>query len=102
METKRCVLYDRVCIECGECNMCDLDPTKICDNCGKCIGLDHTDKSPEYRAIKVDGIIDETMNPSDYLYDEETIFFRLYEAIKDKYEPRTVLRSLLRAVRGFV
>ncbi len=39
----------------------------------KCIGLDHTDKSPEYRAIKVDGIIDETMNPSDYLYDEETL-----------------------------
>ena len=55
METKRCVLYDRVCIECGECNMCDLDPTKVCDNCGKCIGLD------------------ETMNPSDYLYDEETL-----------------------------
>ena len=44
METKRCVLYDRVCIECGECNMCDLDPTKVCDNCGKCIGLDHTEK----------------------------------------------------------
>ena len=42
--------------------MCDLDPNKICDNCGKCIGLDHTDKSPEYRAIKVDGIIDETMD----------------------------------------
>ena len=53
--------------------MCDLDPTKICDNCGKCIGLDHTDKSPEYRAIKVDGIIDETMDPNDYLYDEETL-----------------------------
>ena len=73
METKRCVLYDRVCIECGKCNMCDLDPTKVCDNCGKCIGLDHTDKSPEYRAIKVDGIIDETMDPNDYLYDEETL-----------------------------
>lgn len=73
METKRCVLYDRECIECGECNMCDLDPTKVCDNCGKCIGLDHTDKSPEYRAIKVDGIIDETMDPNDYLYDEETL-----------------------------
>ena len=73
METKRCVLYDRECIECGECTMCDLDPTKVCDNCGKCIGLDHTDKSPEYRAIKVDGIIDETMDPNDYLYDEETL-----------------------------
>lgn len=110
METKRCVLYDRVCIECGECNMCDLDPTKVCDNCGKCIGLDHTDKSPEYRAIKVDGIIDETMNPSDYLYDEETlevptrttissgtIFFRLYEAIKDKYgTPNSFAKSASR------
>ena len=73
METKRCVLYDRVCIECGECNMCDLDPTKVCDNCGKCIGLEHTAISPEYRVIKVDGNIDETMNPSDYLYDEETL-----------------------------
>lgn len=30
-------------------------------------------KSPEYRAIKVDGIIDETMDPNDYLYDEETL-----------------------------
>ena len=28
---KKCVLY------CGECNRCDLDPGKICDNCGKCL-----------------------------------------------------------------
>ena len=32
MGNNRCVLYDRACIECGECNMCDLDPTKVCDN----------------------------------------------------------------------
>ena len=32
---EECVLYDRKCIECGECDMCDLDPSKICDNCGK-------------------------------------------------------------------
>ena len=73
MAGKRCVLYDRECTECGECNLCDLDPTKICDNCGKCIGLDHGKDSPEYRAIKVDGIIDETMDPDEYLYDEETL-----------------------------
>lgn len=73
MAGKRCVLYDRECTECGECNLCDLDPTKICDNCGKCIGLDHGKDSPEYRAIKVDGIIDETMDPNEYLYDEETL-----------------------------
>lgn len=64
MNKRACVLYDRECIECGECNLCDLDPSKICDNCKKCIGLgDDT----EYRAIKIDGIIDEHMNPSDYL-----------------------------------
>lgn len=67
METKRCVLYDRACIECGECNLCDLDPSKICDNCGKCIGLDG---ETEYRAIKVDGIIREDMDPNEYLYDD--------------------------------
>ena len=73
MERKRCVLYDRECIECGECNMCDLDPSKVCDNCGKCIGLGGGENAPEYRALKVDGIIDETMDPADYLYDEETL-----------------------------
>ena len=65
MNKRVCVLYDRACIECGECNLCDLDPSKVCDNCKKCIGLG--DSSPEYRAIKIDGIIDETMNPSDYI-----------------------------------
>lgn len=29
---KQCVLYDRECIDCGECQRCDLDPDKICDN----------------------------------------------------------------------
>lgn len=64
---KRCVLEDRPCMECGECNLCDLDPAKVCDNCGKCIGLDG---GLEYRAIKVDGIVREEMDVSDYLYDE--------------------------------
>jgi len=68
MARVRCVLYDRECIECGECNICDLDPTKICDNCKKCIGLDG---ELEYRAIKVDGIIGENLDPSEYLDNEE-------------------------------
>ena len=34
---KQCVLYDRECIDCGECQRCDLDPDKICDNCMKCV-----------------------------------------------------------------
>lgn len=38
-EDKDCVLYDRKCIGCMECETCDLDPNKICDNCGKCLDI---------------------------------------------------------------
>ena len=51
MQPKPCVLYDRVCIGCGECDRCDLDPDKICDNCMKCIKGNET-----YRSIQIDGI----------------------------------------------
>lgn len=49
---KKCVLSDKICIECGECNICDLDVNKICDNCGKCIEIDS-----DYKAINIDEII---------------------------------------------
>lgn len=45
-----CELYDRVCIGCGECDRCDLDPKKICDNCGQCLEI------KEFASIKIDGI----------------------------------------------
>ena len=72
MDRRKCVLYEErgECIECGDCSICDLDPSKICDNCGKCIGLNG---DLEYLAIKVDGIITENMNPSEYLYDSDKI-----------------------------
>ena len=25
------------CVGCKECDLCDLDPNKICDNCGACL-----------------------------------------------------------------
>ena len=28
-DEEECVLYDRKCIGCGECELCDLDPLKI-------------------------------------------------------------------------
>lgn len=53
-----CVLYDRECIGCGECDVCDLDPNKICDNCGKCLDI------KDDAVIKIDkNILDE--NESD-------------------------------------
>lgn len=72
MGFKRCVLYDRPCTECGECNLCDLDPSKVCDNCKKCIGLNG---DSEYRAIKIDGVIDESIDADEYLYDTDEQLF---------------------------
>lgn len=48
---EKCVLYDRDCIGCMECEICDLDPHKICDNCGKCIEI------RDDAVIKIDKII---------------------------------------------
>ena len=52
-----CVLYDRKCIGCLECETCDLDPNKVCDNCGKCIEMD------DVASIKIDKIY---RNPAEY------------------------------------
>ena len=46
----KCILYDRDCIECGECR-CDLDPDKICDNCMECL---HSDA--DYSGVLISGI----------------------------------------------
>ena len=53
METQKCVLYDRDCIGCLECEMCDLDPNKVCDNCGKCLNIQ------DFATIKIDKVITE-------------------------------------------
>ncbi len=49
MALRECVLEDKPCIECGECNICDLDRGKVCDNCGQCIDIDS-----EYKSIEID------------------------------------------------
>ncbi len=55
-KNKECVLYERECIDCGECDVCDLDPNKVCDNCGKCLDIKND------AVIKIDEII---MNDDD-------------------------------------
>ncbi|MDE6597037.1 MAG: hypothetical protein K2K60_00165 [Clostridia bacterium] len=50
-EGQKCVLYERECIGCLECETCDLDPKKICDNCGKCLNIQ------DDAVIKIDKII---------------------------------------------
>ena len=47
----KCVLYERECISCGECDICDLVPDKICDSCGRCI-----DSAADYKVVEIDNI----------------------------------------------
>ena len=47
-----CVLEDRKCIQCGECDRCELDMNKTCDNCCKCI-----ETSADYAEIKIEDIL---------------------------------------------
>lgn len=49
--TKMCVIEDRSCIDCGECLICDLDNTKLCDNCCKCLG------EADYTGVEIDDIL---------------------------------------------
>jgi hypothetical protein len=51
---EQCELYDRECIDCGECDLCDLDHTKRCDDCGRCI-----DEVDEYRSITIQDFMKE-------------------------------------------
>lgn len=51
---KECVLMDRECTDCGECDICDLNPDKICDNCCACI-----DKDVDFKSIEIEEIIED-------------------------------------------
>lgn len=53
-----CILEDRLCTECGECDRCELSPEKICDNCCQCI-----DSKADYVGIEIDDILLNTEEP---------------------------------------
>ena len=57
MNKKDCILYDRPCTDCGECDMCELDPTKRCDNCMRCV-----QGNAENRAVYIDRVIAPNQN----------------------------------------
>ena len=53
MKEYKCVKYDRVCIDCGECDeYCDINPQKKCDSCGECIAT-----KKNYGIIKITKIL---------------------------------------------
>ena len=43
---------NKICDNCLDCNTCDLDPSKECNNCAKCI-----DTGAAFRAIEIDEIV---------------------------------------------
>ncbi len=51
---KECIFENKPCTDCGKCDMCELDPTKRCDNCMKCVN-----NGAEYRAVYIDRIENE-------------------------------------------
>ena len=54
-----CVLDpDLPCVGCKDCLMCDLNPEKYCDNCGKCLDSYNTDEKG-FVSIKVDKVVKE-------------------------------------------
>lgn len=53
---KSCIFeVDKLCINCGECNKCDLNSNKQCNNCGKCLELEGYDS----KIINIDEILEE-------------------------------------------
>ncbi|MHB1406033.1 MAG: hypothetical protein ACYCV0_10650 [Desulfitobacteriaceae bacterium] len=58
---KPCILEERLCIECEECDRCELDPHKICDNCCKCL----EEPKADYVGIIVGIIIEDILLNSD-------------------------------------
>ncbi len=53
---ERCEIYERECINCGECDICDLDQNKHCDNCGLCI-----DEFNDYRSVTIDDFVEQNV-----------------------------------------
>ncbi|AGA69298.1 hypothetical protein Desdi_1849 [Desulfitobacterium dichloroeliminans LMG P-21439] len=47
-----CVIEDRLCTECGECDCCELDSNKICDNCCQCI-----ESTADYVGVEIEEIL---------------------------------------------
>jgi len=57
--SKYCIFdSNKICNNCGECEICLLYPNKKCNNCGKCLELEGYD----VKAIKITDVIENTNN----------------------------------------
>ncbi len=95
-----CVLHDKLCDDCGNCDLCDLNSSKVCDSCCECID----DKNVDYRGVEIDEVLTdenslivdeldfkdlkkETDNPMDYSTDDGlTLDIESYDTESEDYE----------------
>ncbi len=82
--TEQCELYDRECVDCGECDICDLDPEKHCDDCGRCI-----DESEEYRSVTVEDFFKQNVTKEQLKRMEKKLLDRQAE-IEDKQNSESI------------
>ncbi|MBU3160632.1 hypothetical protein KPL37_12835 [Clostridium frigoris] len=53
--SKNCIFNNKkICNDCGDCEVCELNSNKKCDNCGKCLELEGFD----VKAIKIDEVFE--------------------------------------------
>jgi len=54
--SKNCIFNNKkICNDCGDCEVCELNSNKKCDNCGKCLELEGFD----VKAIKIDEVFED-------------------------------------------
>lgn len=63
-------------------DICDLDPSKMCDSCEKCLGLDISD----YREIRLDGLINELSEVEEYILQDDTLSKSSDDDVVDSFE----------------
>jgi hypothetical protein len=63
-------------------DICDLDSTKICNDCMECLGLDHSD----YKIVQIDGLIGDISDVEDYNFENENISNDTYLELNDTFE----------------
>lgn len=92
MKETNCIFNnERPCTDCGECEKCDLDSNRKCNNCGKCLEAQGVD----IKAIKIDEIIEDESEVTEFLEENLEIIPEVVEDTSDSYieENSTVIND---------
>jgi hypothetical protein len=93
--SKLCIFEkSKACDNCGECNICDLNPKKVCNSCGKCLELEGYDM----KAIQIDAVLENEEDEAEFeeldkihtnsneVLNEDNVLWDLIDDIKDLKE----------------